>query len=41
LIPCNGLQNNVTNTTLELSLFPFLFPHGHGAYGGRIPIHEF
>jgi len=37
LIWCNGLQNNVTNITLEL----ILFPHGHGAYGGKIPIHEF
>jgi hypothetical protein len=26
---------------LELSLFPFLFPHGHGAYDGKISIYEY
>jgi hypothetical protein len=41
LIRCNGLQNNVTSITLELNVFPFLFPHGHGACDGKIPIHEY
>jgi hypothetical protein len=26
---------------LELSLFPCLFPHGYGAYDGKISIHEY
>jgi hypothetical protein len=34
LIWCDGSQNNVTSITLKLSLFPFLFSHGHGAYDG-------
>jgi len=37
----NGLQDNTKSTTLELSLFPFLFLHGHGAYDGKISIHEY
>jgi len=37
----NGLQDNVANITLELSLFPFLFPHGHDAYDDKISIHEY
>ncbi len=37
----NGLQDNVKSITLELSLFPFLFPHGHGAHDGKISIHEY
>jgi hypothetical protein len=32
-----GLQDNATNIILELSLFP----HGHGAYGGKISKHEY
>jgi hypothetical protein len=31
-IESNKLQKNITNINLELSLFPFVFPHGHGAY---------
>jgi hypothetical protein len=37
----NGLQDNTTSIILDLSLFPFLFPHGHGAYDGKISIHEY
>jgi hypothetical protein len=27
--------------TLELNLFSFLFPHGYGAYDGKMSIHEY
>ncbi len=37
----NGLQDNVKSITLELSLFPFLFPHGQCAHDGKISIHEY
>jgi hypothetical protein len=37
----NGLQDNTKYITLEIILFPFLFPHGHGAYDGKITIHEY
>jgi hypothetical protein len=37
----NGLLNNVTSITLELNLFLFIFPHGHGAYDGKISVHEY
>jgi hypothetical protein len=33
----NGLQDNTTNVTLEISLFP----HGYVAYDGKITIHEY
>jgi hypothetical protein len=29
------------NISLELALFPFLFPQGNGAYDGLISIHEY
>jgi hypothetical protein len=37
----NGLQDNVTSIILELSLFLFVFPHGHGAYDGKLSTHEY
>jgi hypothetical protein len=37
----NGLRDNTTSIISDLSLFPFLFPHGHGAYDGKISIHEY
>jgi hypothetical protein len=37
----NGLQDNTKSITLELSLFQFQFLHGHGAYDGKISIHEY
>jgi hypothetical protein len=40
IVQSNGLQDNTKNITLEISLFPFLFPHGHGVYDGKIKIHE-
>jgi len=36
----NGFQNNTKNIDLEIILFPFLFPHGNGAYDGKITIHK-
>jgi hypothetical protein len=41
LVKYNGLQCDTKNIILELSLFPFLFLHGHDAYGGKIPLHEY
>jgi hypothetical protein len=41
IVQSNGLQDNTKNITLEISLFPFLFPHGHGVYDGKIKIHEY
>jgi hypothetical protein len=41
IVQSNGLQDNTTNITLEISLFPFLFPHGYDAYDGKITIHEY
>ncbi len=37
----DGLQDNITGITFELSLSPFLFPHGHGAYDGKMSIYEY
>jgi hypothetical protein len=36
-----GYKINVTSITLKLSLFPFLFSHGHGVYDGKIPTYEY
>jgi hypothetical protein len=41
IVQSSGLQDNTKNITLEVSLFPFLFPHGHGAYDDKIKIHEY
>jgi hypothetical protein len=37
----NGLQDNTTSITSDFCLFPCLFPHGYGAYNGKISIHEY
>ena len=36
-----GMQGGRGNITLELALFPFLFPSGNGAYDGAISIQEY
>jgi hypothetical protein len=36
-----GLQDNTKNIIKKNSLFPFLFPHGYGAYDGKITIHKY
>jgi hypothetical protein len=35
---CIALGSNIS---LEVALFPFLFPQGNGAYNGRISIHDY
>jgi hypothetical protein len=37
----NGLQDNIKSITLKINSFPFLFPHGYGAYDGKITICEY
>jgi hypothetical protein len=37
----NGLQDNTKSITFKFILFPFLFPHGYGAYDGKITIREY
>jgi hypothetical protein len=41
IIRSNWLQDDVKNITSKLSLFPFLFPHGNGAYDGKTSTHEY
>jgi hypothetical protein len=37
----NILNTNIGGMTLESALFPFLFPHGNGAYDGRTTLSEY
>jgi hypothetical protein len=37
----NTLNANIGGMTLESALFPFLFPHGIGAYDGRTTLSEY
>ena len=37
----NTLNVEIEGMTLETTLFPFLFPHGHGAYDGRTTLSEY
>ena len=37
----NILNVKLVAMTLESTLFPFLFPHGHGAYDGRTTLSEY
>jgi hypothetical protein len=37
IVRSNGLQDNKTNVTLEISSSP----HGYGAYDGKITIHKY
>ncbi len=41
IVQSNGLEENKKYLILEIILFPFLFPHGYGAYDGKITIHEY
>ena len=41
LVNKKGMQGVSNNITLELALFPFLFPSGNGAYDGEISLQEY
>ena len=41
LVNKKGMQGVSNNITLELALFPFLFPSGNGAYDGKISLQEY
>jgi hypothetical protein len=40
-VSIEGLETNIPFMALETTLFPFLFPQGEGAYGGRISLHNY
>jgi hypothetical protein len=37
----NNIKHEKDGLFLEMTLFPFLFPHGHGDYSGKTHFNEY